>query len=321
MTLLGGAASWPTAALAQQPAMPTIGFFHIGTPDAFAHLVAGFRRGLNEAGFVEGRNVAIEYRWAEYQNDRLPALIADLVGRRVNVLIAGGGENSAMAAKAATSTTPIVFTVGGDPVKLGLVTSLNRPGGNLTGLSQFAFVLEAKRLELLHEAVPKADAIAVLINPGLLQFAETQLKDAQEGASRAGVRLVVLNASTEGDFDSAFAALGDQRAGALVVAAAPFFNSRRKQLVALAARHRIPAIYEWREFAEAGGLLSYGTSLPDAYRQLGVYAGRILKGAKPGDLPVLQPTKFELIVNLKTAKTLGIAIPPSILLRADEIIE
>ncbi len=301
--------------------MPVVGFIHIGTPDGFAHLVAGFRRGLNEEGFVEGRNVVIQYRWAEGRYERLSALAVDLVGRRVNVLVAGGGENSAIAAKAATSSIPIVFAIGGDPVKLGLVASLSRPGGNLTGLSQFAFMLEAKRLELLHELVPKADAIAVLLNPSLLQFAETQLKDAREGAARAGVRLVVLNASAEADFDSAFASLNEQRAGALVVAAAPFFNSRRRQLVALTARHGVPAIYEWREFAEIGGLMSYGTSLPDAYRQVGVYAGLILKGAKPADLPVLQPTKFELVVNLKTAKALGLTVPQSLLARADEVIE
>jgi putative tryptophan/tyrosine transport system substrate-binding protein len=312
------AIGWPLSARAQQPRMPVVGFLNSAAPDTFAHLVAAFRRGLTQAGFVEGRNVAIEYRWGEGRYDRLPALAADLVRRQVNVLVATGGTE--FVAKAATSTIPIVFAIGGDPVGLGLVASLARPGGNLTGLTIFTTPLEAKRLQLLHEAVSRAEAIAVLINP-TLHFADAQRRDVQEGASRVGVRLVMLHASAESDFERAFAALVDERADALVVCADPFFNSRRKQLVALAAHHRVPAIYEWREFAEDGGLMSYGTSLTDAYRQIGGYTGRILKGAKPADLPVLQPTTFELVINLKTAKSLNLSLSPTLLGRADEVIE
>jgi putative tryptophan/tyrosine transport system substrate-binding protein len=318
IVLLGGAALWLGAARAQQAAMPVIGFLNGASSAEFAHQVAAFRQGLKEAGFIEGQNVAIEFRWAEGHYDRLAALAEDLVRRRVAVIVAAGGSQPM--AKAATSTIPIVFTAGSDPVKAGLVSSLNRPGGNLTGVNMFTVNLDAKRLELLRELLPKADTVAVLINPTFVS-ADTQLKDIREAASRAGVRLVVLNASADGDFDAAFATLLDTRASALVVGSDPFLNSRREQLVALATRHRIPAIYEWREFAEAGGLMSYGTSLNDEYRQVGVYAARILKGEKPGDLPVLQPTTFELVINLKTAKALGLDISPNLIARADEVIE
>jgi putative tryptophan/tyrosine transport system substrate-binding protein len=317
LALIGGAL-WALAVHAQQAVMPVIGFLNGASPAEFAPQVAAFRQGLKEAGFIEGQNVAIEFRWAEGRYDRLPAMADDLVRRHVAVIVAAGGSQPM--AKAATSTIPIVFTAGGDPVKEGLVSSLNRPGGNLTGLNMFTVSLDAKRLELLRELLPKADTVAVLINPTFVS-AERQLKDLREGASRVGVRLVVFNASADSDFDTAFATLADTRADALVVGSDPFLNSRREQIVALAARHRIPAIYEWREFAEAGGLMSYGTSLDDVYRQVGVYTARILKGEKPADLPVMQSTKFQFVINLKTAKALGLDISPNLVARADEVIE
>jgi putative tryptophan/tyrosine transport system substrate-binding protein len=318
MLALIGAAFWALAVHAQPAPMPVIGFLNGASPAEFAPQVAAFRQGLKEAGFIDGQNVAIEFRWAEGRYDRLPAMADDLVRRHVAVIVAAGGSQPM--AKAATSTIPIVFTAGGDPVKEGLVSSLNRPGGNLTGLNMFTVSLDAKRLELLRELLPKADTVAVLINPTFVS-AERQLKDLREGASRVGVRLVVFNASADSDFDTAFATLADTRADALVVGSDPFLNSRREQIVALAARHRIPAIYEWREFAEAGGLMSYGTSLDDVYRQVGVYTARILKGEKPADLPVMQSTKFQFVINLKTAKALGLDISPNLLARADEVIE
>jgi putative ABC transport system substrate-binding protein len=320
ITLVGGAAAWPLVADAQQPTMPLVGFLRSTSLADATHLVTGFRQGLKEAGFVEGQNVAVEYRWAEGQYDRLPALAADLARRQVSVIVSGGGPPAVLAAKAATTTIPIVFSLGADPVGLGIVASLNRPGANITGVYQFATGLEAKRLGLLHEMVPKATTIAVLVNPNFSD-AENQLRDVQEAADRLGVQLVVVRANAESEFDAAFSTLIKQRAGALLVGASPFFNGRREQLVVLAARNAVPAIFEWRDFAAAGGLMSYGTSLADAYRQAGVYAGRILKGAKPADLPVQQPTKFELVINLKTAKTLGLEIPPTLLARADEVIE
>jgi putative ABC transport system substrate-binding protein len=311
---------WPLAARAQQPAMPVIGFLNTASPEPFAHLVAAFRRGLGEAGYVDGQNVAIEFRWAEGRYDRLPALAAELVRRPVAVLATSGGDPALLAARAATTTIPIVFATGGDPVALGYVASLSRPGGNLTGVTQLTSMLEAKRIGLLLELVPKADPIAVLINPDW-PAAAAQLKDAQAAAASIGVRLVVLNASTESEFMPAFATLVQQRAGALTISADPFFNSRRNQLVALAARHRIPTIYEFREFAAAGGLMSYGTSLADAYHQVGTYAARILKGAKPAELPVVQSTRFEFVINLNAAKALGLEVPPGLSARADEVIE
>ncbi len=320
ITLFGGVAvAWPLAARGQQLAIPAIGYLSSSSAAGFAHLLAAFQRGLNETGYVEGRNVAIEYRWAEGKNDTLPALAADLVRRRVAVIAATGGNQPALAAKAATSTIPIVFTGSGDPVKLGLVASLGRPGGNATGVINIAAELSAKRLELLRELAPAAAVIAVLINS--TAPIEQQMIDLQEAARGAGKSILVVRASSESDFDAAFATIVRQRAGALLVSSNAYYMGQRAQLVALAAQHGIPASYGFREFPLAGGLMSYGTDLLDVHRQAGVYTGRILKGAKPADLPVLQPTKFELVVNLKTAKALGVTIPQSILARADELIE
>jgi putative ABC transport system substrate-binding protein len=300
--------------------MPVIGFLGTASASPFAHLIAGFRQGLKETGYVEGQNVAIDFRWAEGQYDRVPALAADLVRRQVAVIVAVGGETSAFAAKAATTTIPIVFNVAGDPVKVGLVASLSRPGGNATGVNTFTAELAAKRLGLLHELIPTALLIAVLVNPNFSPAA-ANAREVEAAARVTRQKILLLKADSESGIDAAFATIGQMRPGALLVAADPFFNSRRDQIVALAARHTIPAVYEWREFAAAGGLMSYGTSLVDAYRQQGIYAGRILKGEKPADLPVMQLTKFELVINLKTAKALGIKISDNLLSLADEVID
>ena len=305
---------------AQQKAIPVIGFLNGTSPDAAAPFVAAFRQGLNESGYVDGQNAAIEYRFGEGRDDRLPALVADLVGRNVDVIVAAGGAPLALAAKSATSTLPIVFTGVGDPVALGLVASLARPGGNVTGFSLLSVELTPKRLELVSELVPWAGVIALLVNPNNPQT-EGVVRDVQEAARAKRVELPVLKAGVDSEIDAAFASLVQQQAGALVVQADAFFTSRRGKLVALAARKGVPAIYALREFSAAGGLISYGSSLTATYRQAGIYAGRILGGAKPADLPVQQPTTFELVVNLKTANALGLTVPPSILARATEVIE
>ena len=320
ISLLGGAAAaWPLAARAQQPAMPVIGFLS-GTSPETARLRA-FRQGLKDAGFIEGENVAIEYRWADDQTDRLPALAAELAQRRVAVIAAIGGIPSALAAKAATTTIPIVFLVGVDPVRLGLVSNLPRPGGNLTGINVINSELASKRLELLRALVPGAIRIGVLVDPTNASGTDATLRDVGAAARTMGLQVQVLNASTSLELDAAFATLVRERSAALIVGSTPFFFDRRVQLALLAARHAAPAIYQDRHHAEVGGLISYGASLGDAYRHIGVYAGRILKGAKPADLPVVQPTRFELVINVSTARMLGLIVPDALLATADEVIE
>jgi putative ABC transport system substrate-binding protein len=327
ITLLGGAAAassaaplifWPRVARAQQ--MPVIGFLNAQAAADLPHVVAAFRRGLTDSGYSEGQNVAIEFRWADGQIRALPALAADLVRREVSVIAATGGDATALAAKAATAAIPIVFAIGGDPVDLGLVAGLNRPGGNVTGITQLAALVETKRLELLHQFVPTATAIAVLINPANPN-AKSQLTELPEAARARGLELHILRAETQAGFEPAFASVAERKIGAFLVASDPFFNSRRERLVALAQRYAIPTIFHQREFAMAGGLMSYGTSATDMYRQVAIYTARILQGAKPADLPVQQPTRFEFVLNLKTAKALGLDVPAKLLAIADDVIE
>jgi putative ABC transport system substrate-binding protein len=321
ITLLGGAAaSWPLAARAQHTALPVVGFLGTTTPDDFAERVAAFRDGLKEAGYIEGQNAVVEYRWSEGNYDRLPALAADLVRHHVAVIAAVGGEPSPRAAKAATATIPIVFSIGGDPVKLGLVPSLNRPGGNITGVNYFQSELGSKRLGLLHELIPKVTVIGMLVNPTFADV-EAEIRDAKQAALPLGLQIHVVEAQAVNEFDTAFATLAQQKVGAILLANDAFFFRERRPLIALAARYGMPAVYVWREFAVDGGLMSYAPSLAQGYHQVGIYVGRILKGEKPADLPVLQPTKFEFVINLKTAKTLDLTFPPGLLAIADEVIE
>ena len=321
ITLLGGAAAWPIAARAQQPAMPVVGFLHPGASEIGARDVAAFRKGLQESGYVEGQNVAVEYHWLEGQYDRLPALMADLVRRPVTVIAIPGSGPTTRAAKAATATIPIVFGVAGDPVQLGLVASLARPGGNATGVNLLSEEVAAKRLRLLHELVPKAVRVAVLVNPANAAATENTLRDLHEAAPIIGLQIEVFKAGTIGEIDAAFATLARERPDALFVGPDGFFSSRRVQLAILAARERIPAAYTQRGYVAAGGLMSYGTDQLEMIRQVGVYTGSILKGAKPADLPVLQSTRFEFVINLQTARALGIEVPPGVLSIADEVIE
>jgi putative ABC transport system substrate-binding protein len=317
----GTAAAWPFVTRAQQPTkLPTIGLLGVGSPGPLRDQLVAFHQGLKEAGYIEGQNVTIEYRWAEGQYDRLPAFAAEFIQRQVALIVTTGGSESALAAKAATTTIPVVFSSGNDPIATGLVTSLSQPGGNITGASFFTDVLEAKRLQLLHEVVPDVKIIGLLLDPNNRSH-DVTLRQIQEAAVRLGIRLIVVNASNAAGIDSSFSTLVREGAGALLVASSAVFNSRRNQLVTLAARHVIPAMYQFREFAAAGGLMSYGTSVAEAYHQVGVYAGRILKGENPADLPVVQSTKFELVINLTTAKALGVTISNAMQLLADEIIE
>jgi putative tryptophan/tyrosine transport system substrate-binding protein len=321
IALVGGAAAWPLTARAQQAAMPVIGFLNSASPDTYAPQLAGFRQGLHEVGYTEGQNVAIEFRWAKAQYDRLPELAADLVHRQVAVIVATGGSVSGLAAKSVTTTIPIVFTSGGDPVQQGLVKSVNRPGGNITGVSLFTSTLAAKRLELLHEMAPAARVVALLVNPANPN-SEPDTRAVQAAAPGMGLQIVVLKASNGTEIEAAFAAMSQNKVGALLVGADTLFdNSGRDQLIVLAARHAIPAIYDWRDVAAAGGLVSYGSNLAEGYRLAGLYAGRILRGEKPGDLPVQQPVKFEFVINLKTARALGLTISNQMQLLADEVIE
>ena len=320
ITLLGGVAPWPLAVQAQQAAIPVVAFVNGGVADASAGRVAAFRKGLSESGYVEGQNVKVEYHWLEGHYDRIPALVADLVRRGVAVIATPANPQVALAAKAVTSSVPIVFGVGEDPVRLGLVASLAKPGGNATGINFFNSEVAAKRLGLLHELVPRAARVAVLVNPGNPASIGI-LRDVEEAARLLGLQILVFNAGTSAEIDTAFAAIARERANALFVAGDVFFNSRRVQLVTLAARDRLPASYASREYVEAGGLMNYATSLLDMFRQVGVYTGSIIKGTKPADLPVMQASKFEFLINLQTAKALGIEVPPTLLARADEVIE
>jgi len=320
ITLLGGAVAWPLAARAQQAVMPVIGFMSAISPEVSIDLLEAFRRGLKEGGFAEGQNVAIDFRWARGQYDRLPAMAADLVNRRVNVIVAVGGDPSPLAAKRATSTIPIVFGMGSDPVNSGLVESFNRPGGNVTGVTLLTNLMEPKRLGLLRELVPGVSLIGVLLNP-TFGPAALQLRQIEEAAHAINQRIVIAKAGTDEELNAAFAALVKESIGAMLVTADPYFNVRRQRIVDFAERQHLPAIYQFREFAVDGGLMSYGIDLPDVYRQFGIYTGKILKGTKPAELPVLQPTKFETVINLKTAKSLGIKISDNLLSLADEVIE
>jgi len=322
ITLLGGgaAAAWPIAVSAQQPGVPVIGFLHPTSPDTYAERLRAFREGLKDAGFIEGENVAIEYRWADNQSDRLPVLAAELVRRQVAVIVAGT-TSAAFAAKTATTTVPIVFSSPEDPVRLGLVGSLARPDGNLTGINWFASEVAAKRLELLRELVPGAAHVALLVESANVRIAEATVRDVEAAARAMGLQIRVLNANTRREIDTAFATLASERSDALFVGSSSFFSARRVQLAHWATHHRVPATYSTRQYVEAGGLMSYGASLTEASRQMGVYTGRILKGAKPADLPVVQSTKFELVINNQTARMLGLNVPPTLLARADEVLE